>query len=180
MAVVGSLPRNALLGDSEGFSRRQVPHVGAGLQQEWPVPLRGRCRDAEEHARAGGRRFRRRPVSPLRLLAALCPVSAEGPPVYAVHHRSHRELVAIRVSEREMHRVDGFLARFKGPEVDACRPSGPAASSNRGCRIQLLATRRDQTLEHGAGKYRIQVTNNVCAVYFDACRFLLLRLWWDS
>ena len=70
--------------------------------------------------------------------------------------------VSIRVSEREMHRVDVFLARFQGPEVDACRPSGPAASSNRGCRIQLLATRRDQTLEHGAGKYRIQVTNNVC------------------
>ena len=42
-----------------------------------------RDRDAEEHTPAGGRRFRRRPVSPLRLLAALllCPVSAEGPPV---------------------------------------------------------------------------------------------------
>ena len=111
-----------------------------------------RDRDAEEHTPAGGRRFRRRPVSPLRLLAALCSVSAEVPPVYAVHHRSHRELVAIRVSEREMHRVNVFLARFQGPEVDACRPSGPAASSNRGCKIQLCATRRDQRLEHDAEK----------------------------
>ena len=64
--------------------------------------------------------------------------------------------------------VDVFLARFQGPEVDACRPSGPAASSNRGCKIQLCATRRDQRLEHGAEKYRIQVTSNV--VPSSGCR----------
>ena len=64
--------------------------------------------------------------------------------------------------------VDVFLARFKGPEVDACRPSGPAASSNRGCKIQLCATRRDQRLEHGAEIYRIQVNNNVSVFRAEA------------
>ena len=64
--------------------------------------------------------------------------------------------------------VDVFLARFKGPEVDACLPSGPTASSNRGCKIQLCETRRAQTLEHGAEKYRIQVTSNV--VPSSGCR----------
>ena len=37
-----------------------------------------------------------------------------------------------------------------------------------GCKIQLCETRRAQTLEHGAEKYRIQVTSNV--VPSSGCR----------